>query len=140
MGNRELRPPAPAPCGSCPYRTDVPSGIWAREEYEKLPAYDQDTALQPIGVFMCHQVDGRICAGWAGCHDMGESLGVRIAQAQGDLTPEDAQTLYAYTTTTDLFPSGAAAAAHGLADERNPSPAARRASAKILARRRARNT
>ena len=140
MSDRELRPPAPTPCGSCPYRTDVPSGIWAREEYEKLPAYDEPTALQPIGVFRCHQLDGRICAGWAGCHDMAESLAVRIAQLDGTLTPQDADALHSYTTTTDLFTSGAAAAAHGLTDERNPSPAARRAADKILARRRARNT
>lgn len=140
MAERELREPASTPCGSCPYRVDVPSGIWAPEEYEKLPAYDQPTALQPVGVFMCHQVDGRICAGWAGCHDMGESLGVRLARAQDDLTPQVAEALYAYTTTTPLFPSGTAAAEHGLADAQNPSPAARRAAAKILTRRRARNT
>jgi hypothetical protein len=132
--------PAAAPCGSCPYRTDVPSGIWAREEYEKLPAYDQSTGLQPVGVFLCHQIDGRICAGWAGCHDMAHSLGVRIALLEGRLDPEQADALHTYTTTTELHPSGRAAADHGLAEMGDPSPAARRAASRILTRRRARPT
>ena len=62
-------PPARTPCATCPYRTDVPSGVWAPEEYAKLLAYDEETAYQPLSVFLCHQVDGRVCAGWAGCHD-----------------------------------------------------------------------
>lgn len=28
-----LRAPAPRPCESCPYRRNVPSGIWTEEEY-----------------------------------------------------------------------------------------------------------
>jgi hypothetical protein len=129
--------PAAAPCGSCPYRVDVPSGVWHPSEYVKLPQFDQPTALQPIGLFLCHQVDGRICAGWAGCHDMAESLGVRIALLDGRLTPDQADALYTYTTTTELHPSGRAAADHGMAETGNPSPAARRAASKILTRRRA---
>lgn len=35
------------PCHSCPYRRDVPSGVWATEEYDKLLPYDADTASQP---------------------------------------------------------------------------------------------
>jgi hypothetical protein len=35
--------PTKYPCPSCPYRKDVPSGVWAPEEYDKLPAYDNDT-------------------------------------------------------------------------------------------------
>lgn len=134
----EILPPAAAPCGSCPYRTDVPSGVWERVEYEKLPAYDEDTALQPLGVFMCHQVDGRMCAGWVGCHDMTQSLGVRLAESTGRLTPEQVDALHEYTTPVPLFESGRAAAEHGLADVEAPSQFAVRASEKILARRRAR--
>jgi hypothetical protein len=33
---------AARPCASCPYRKDVPSGIWAAHEYTKLLAYDGD--------------------------------------------------------------------------------------------------
>lgn len=32
-----LKPPK-VPCGTCPYRRDVPAGIWHGEEYAKLPA------------------------------------------------------------------------------------------------------
>lgn len=41
------------PCSSCPYRRDVPSGVWHREEYEKLLQYDDSTEILPA--FMCHQ-------------------------------------------------------------------------------------
>jgi hypothetical protein len=132
------RPPLPAasPCGSCPYRRDVPSGVWHRSEYEKLPQFDQPTPLQPIGVFLCHQVDGRICAGWAGCHDMTHSLGVRLALLASALDPDEADALYDYTTPVPLFTSGREAAEHGLADVEHPSPAARRTAQKIMKRRR----
>ena len=51
------RPPAPRPCDSCPYRQDVPSGIWAASEYAKLPAYDAPTCAQSARLFLCHQHD-----------------------------------------------------------------------------------
>jgi hypothetical protein len=129
--------PAAAPCGSCPYRVDVPSGVWHPSEYVKLPQFDEPTALQPMEVFMCHQVDGRICAGWAGCHDMNHSLGVRLAYLEGHLTPDEVDALYAYATTVPLFASGREAAEHGMADAGAPSPAARRTAEKILKRRHA---
>lgn len=134
--DRDLKLPAAAPCGSCPYRTDVPSGVWHPSEYEKLPQFDQPTALQPLGVFLCHQIDGRICAGWAGCHDMTHSLGVRITAIAGDLEPDQVDALHAYTTPVPLFTSGREAAEHGMADIENPSPAAIRAAEKIQDRRR----
>lgn len=31
------------PCSACPYRVDVPAGVWAREEYDKLDPYDLPT-------------------------------------------------------------------------------------------------
>jgi uncharacterized protein DUF6283 len=109
--------PAKAPCVSCPYRRDVPSGIWAEEEYARLPAYDGDTGEQAVqgatGVFYCHQQDGRICAGWAGTHDMEESLAVRFAVSYGRLSEDEYNALCDYTTDVPLFASGAEAAAHG---------------------------
>ena len=33
MNKQEVRS---QPCSSCPYRKDVPSGVWAHHEYEKL--------------------------------------------------------------------------------------------------------
>jgi hypothetical protein len=127
---KEVHPPAASPCGSCPYRRDVPSGIWSVDEYAKLPAYDAPTGEQPIGVFHCHRQDGRVCAGWAGCHDMQESLAVRIAALDGRL---DADELLDYETTTPLFDSGAEAALHGMKDIADPGPEARRVMEKLRA-------
>jgi len=114
--------PAARPCGSCPYRRDVPSGVWAAEEYEKLPPYDAPTMCQPKGVFLCHQGSGRACAGWVAVHDMEHSLALRLAVAAGPV--EDAAAFVEYETETPLFASGAEAAAHGLAGVLAPDEAA----------------
>lgn len=131
-----IRPPAPRPCGSCPYRRDVPSGVWAEEEYDRLPPYDNETGYQPANVFMCHQQDGRLCAGWCGTHDMAENLGMRIAEVTGAVTPEDLDAIIDYTTDVPLFESGAAAAEHGMAELSAPSERAVKTIVKL--RRRAR--
>lgn len=110
-----VKPPAPNPCGSCPYRRDVPSGVWAEEEYAKLPLYDKPTGYQPPNVFMCHQQDGRLCAGWVGCHDMNENLGLRILMTTERIDPEDLDPVFDYTTPVELFSSGVEAAIHGRA-------------------------
>jgi uncharacterized protein DUF6283 len=134
-----LRGPAPNPCDSCPYRRDVPAGIWAAEEYQRLPRYDRDMAYQPPHVFLCHQNEAapgsRLCAGWVGCHHPDQLLGVRLAVISGRLSGADATTTLAYTTRVPLFDSGAQAADHGLSGIDNPDPAARAAIAKIVARR-----
>jgi hypothetical protein len=68
------------PCGSCPYRRDVPSGIWDASEYAKLPGYDAGWPdEQPTAAFFCHQQDDELCSGWVGCHNMVESFGLRLA-------------------------------------------------------------
>lgn len=110
-----------APCVTCPYRRDVPSGVWAREEYEKLPAYDLPTPDQPTGVFCCHTDPGRVCGGWAACHDLDHSLSVRVGTALGYL---DAHALTTYTTTVPVWDSGLAAHDRGVADVDDPGPAA----------------
>lgn len=127
--------PAKNPCGSCPYRKDVPSGVWEESEYVKLPEYDKPTFEQPFGVFMCHQVDGRMCAGWVGCHDMGQNVAIRIAAASGELSDEDMDAILDYTTDVELFESGQAAAGHGMAEILDPSPEAVRAVEKIVNKR-----
>ncbi len=104
---------ARVPCGSCPYRQDVPSGIWQRHEYDKLPAYDAPTWAQPIGLFMCHQRDGNLCAGWLACHDPRELLALRLAR---DVDPA----VYDYQTDVPVFASGAAARDHGVRDIKRP--------------------
>jgi hypothetical protein len=122
--------PRKRPCSSCPYRRGVPSGIWAPEEYEALRKYDLDTGAQAMagayGVLFCHQVNGAVCAGWAGCHDMDENLGIRLAHTRVDVV-----FLRSYTTDVPLFGSGAEAAEHGLRDVDHPSRAARQLKAKI---------
>ncbi|MFH8483028.1 DUF6283 family protein [Streptomyces sp. NPDC018055] len=129
-------PPAPRPCATCPYREDVPSGVWDESEYAKLPPFDGPTYAQPGQVFLCHQHDrdsdrARVCSGWAGCHDMGESLALRIAVASGTMTPEDAETTADYVSPVPLFTSGAKAAAHGMAEVLYPGEDAAAAISKI---------
>lgn len=126
--------PASHPCGSCPYRRDVPSGLWHREEYTKLPRYDAETFAQPTGIFLCHQADGRVCAGWAGCHDTYELLALRLAQNVWGMTDADLQATLDYESPVPLFASGAEAAEHGMAEVDDPGPAARRAIDRLAAK------
>ena len=114
--------PAPRPCESCPYRRDVPSGVWSAEEYEKLPAYDSnDPTVHPIAVFQCHQNGpdddrARMCAGWVGCHTPGHLLSLRIGAVTGHVDPS----VFEYSTDVPLFSSGLEAAEHGMAEIEDP--------------------
>ena len=119
--------PPKVPCGSCPYRKDVPAGRWAREEYEKLPLYDGETWEQPFGLFMCHQRDGCLCGGWLMTHDRDHLLALRI-------TPVDEST-WEYAPNVEVFASGAEAAAHGISGIEDPSPEAKRKMAGLLRQR-----
>jgi hypothetical protein len=123
----DLPKPAAAPCGSCPYRKDVPSGVWAQEEYDKLPGYDGEIIEQLVsgngGLFMCHQRDGCLCSGWLACHGPDNLLALRIA-------PVD-PSAYDYTTKVEVFASGAEARAHGMRDIPEPTPEARRLIGKV---------
>ena len=99
--------PAPRPCISCPYRRDVAPGVWADEEYAKLPPYDEvETAAQPPQAFYCHQQDGRLCAGWVACHDMEESFGLRLAASLGGWSREEVEAIWDYTTDVPCSRSG----------------------------------
>ena len=113
------------PCSSCPYRCDVPSGIWAESEYDKLPGYDGDTGQQIIagatGLFCCHQTPDFLCAGWVGCHDMRHAAAVRLHWREiGNMGA-----LLNYVSPVPLFSSGAEAALHGMRDLAHPSSEAR---------------
>lgn len=123
--------PPSRPCGSCPYRRDVPSGVWSEEEYDKLPRYDGDTASQPTSVFLCHQQNGRMCSGWVGCHDMQQSMGIRIGVLSDRIDPDDLDAIFDYESPVPLFASGAEAAAHGMAEVQAPSPEAGRVITKL---------
>lgn len=115
-----IKPPAPRPCESCPYRQDVPSGVWHSDEYLKLSAYDRPTAEQPTAVFLCHQQNGRVCGGWAGCHDGDQLLALRFAGMFDSLPVETAEAIRGYESPVALWPSGASAAEHGLVGVESP--------------------
>jgi hypothetical protein len=124
---------AKAPCKSCPYRRDVPSGVWDQSEYDKLPAYDGEIIDQlnagGTGLFMCHQRDGRLCAGWVGCHGASNLLAARLSASK--IYP----TVWSYRTSVPLFESGAAAAAHGKRAIRRPGKEALRTIVRLAAKR-----
>ncbi|KOG54431.1 hypothetical protein ADK76_23500 [Streptomyces griseoflavus] len=131
-----LRPPAQRPCESCPYRRDVPAGIWADEEYAKLRRYDADTPDQPTGLFQCHQADAdsaarRICGGWAGCHEGEDLLALRLAVLDGSIDTTTYRAVVEYASQVPLFSSGREAAAHGEAGIDAPTEEGRRLIAKI---------
>jgi hypothetical protein len=119
MKAEHLTKAPPVPCGSCPYRMDVPSGIWAKLEYDKLPRYDGETWEQDPHVFMCHQRDEHLCGGWLACHDPRELLALRIAR---NIDPS----VFDYETNIPVFESGAAARAHGIKDINRPKEKARK--------------
>lgn len=126
----ELTTVRPRPCPSCPYRRDVPSGIWDASEYDRLPVYDLGTGEQALAgafyLFHCHSAPGRICAGWAGCHDMEENLAVRMNIR--DIDPA----VFEYVSPVPLFASGAEAAEHGKRDLPAPGPEAVRKARQLL--------
>lgn len=124
--------PAKNPCGSCPYRCNVPSGIWAPEEYAKLPEYDKPTPEQPPSLFLCHQQNGRVCAGWAGTHDMNENLALRLGSITGALDQDTTEALLDYETPVELFETGEAAARHGLSNVAAPTEDAEKAIGKLV--------
>lgn len=123
-----LPKPSKAPCGTCPYRRDVPAGIWSAEEYAKLPRYDGDTGAQFMkggtGLFFCHQNDGKLCAGWVGCHDTNHLAALRLARVD--------PSTFDYVSPVPLFESGTEAALHGLSGVNNPGPEAKAAIAKLV--------
>jgi hypothetical protein len=102
------------PCSSCPYRRDVPSGVWAAHEYKKLVEYDNPTGEQPVASFFCHATPEALCHGWAVVHSNRgreyELLALRVWRSDAPL-PE---------ARVPLFESGTAAATHGLSDIADP--------------------
>lgn len=112
------------PCGTCPYRQDVPSGILARDEYEKLPGYDGEIFDQMLagtfGVFMCHQRDGCLCGGWLKTHGPENLLALRLTR-----TPID-PSVWTYDPPTPCWASGREAHDHGVRDTEAPGASARR--------------
>lgn len=129
-------PPSPRPCQSCPYRRDVASGIWDRQEYDKIERYDNEPSHQPQQVFACHQTDRdspqiRLCAGWVGCHGGDNLLALRLAALNGTMSAHDVRVSRAYVSPVPLFSTAKQAAEHGCAEIDEPSQRARRTVEKI---------
>jgi hypothetical protein len=117
---------APNPCNSCPYRRDTPSGIWAKEEYDKLPAWDEQWGGG--GVFLCHNAPDSLCRGWLEVHH--RNIGVRLASCGVKWTAENSE-----PTKVPLYASGAEARKAGIRGIKNPSKKAIRKIDQILERR-----
>jgi len=102
------------PCSACPYRRDVPSGLWAAHEYDKLRAYDLPTGNQPFAPFMCHATPEHFCNGWAVVHtSRGHEYDLLALRLCG--SPEVPKAV------VETWDSGNQAADHGQADVENPS-------------------
>ena len=127
--------PRKSPCASCPYRKNVPSGVWHEEEYDKLVTYDGDIPEQVekggTAAFGCHQGDGSICSGWLGHRDPLDLIAVRLGLSLGNLDSSCAN----YTTDVPLFATGAEASEHGKREIEKPSPEAIKMSQKIVRKR-----
>lgn len=127
---------SPSPCKTCPYRCDVPSGIWAAEEYAKLPAYDAETFGQPPALFMCHTSQGGLCTGWLQSHANRDHrfdlLALRFAR---NIDHKAVSAVCLMEPLVKLFKTGAAAARHGMKAIANPSQKAKSAMAQITSKR-----
>lgn len=119
------------PCLECPFRRDTPPGIWAAEEYQKLPDYDQGgLAFAP---FHCHQENASgvptLCRGLISALKF-DSVAVRLLVAFGVLTVEQVEA----TCPVPLYSSGREACDAGMAGVRRPGAKAVRAIEKLEAR------
>lgn len=123
--------PRTTPCASCPYRHNAPSGVWATEEYKKLPAYDAETPDQPTELFLCHQTGEELCSGWVAHADPANLLALRLGVIVGTVDPM----VFDYTTHARLFDSGAEACAHGLKDIEKPDTRAQQTIRKLIRKR-----
>jgi len=127
-----VKAPLKKPCPTCPYRRDVPSGVWAPEEYAKLSRYDLPTGEQPTVPFGCHQANGHLCSGWAAVHDMDNSLALRLQAAFHRISPEDYEATLRYESPVPVFDSGREAFMHGMTGVAAPGPEAKEAQLKLL--------
>lgn len=113
------------PCEYCPYRRDVPSGVWSHDDYDKLRGYDQPTGAQPFAVFACHATPDHLCHGWAVVHSTRGHDHELLALRLHGVNAVDVE------AGVPLWPSGNAAADHGQADIEDPSDEAIEAVARL---------
>ena len=114
------------PCTACPYRRDVPSGLWASHEYDKLRGYDKPTGEQPFESFACHATPDHLCHGWAVVHTSRgheyDLLALRVFHPGETIPPSG----------VPLFASGNDAADWGQQDVDGPSVEAVQAIDRLL--------
>lgn len=117
-------------CSACPYRRDVPSGVWSAAEYDKLAEYDGPIHAQSPSYFACHATPDFLCHGWAVVHGSGgkELLGLRILQAINGGT----EIVIPDAGSVPLFSTGREAAEHGKRDIEHPSPEALRTARRLV--------
>ena len=118
-----------SPCKSCPYRKDVPSGVWDASEYKKLLDYDDpieapglDRIMARLKRFDCHQRNGKLCAGWVGCHGAQNLVAINMAMSMGATVDPK---LWDYKSPVPLWESGKAAHDHGMKKIMRPLKAAK---------------
>lgn len=118
------------PCSACPYRRDVPSGLWVAEEYEKLLDYDKTTGEQPAARFGCHATPEFDCHGWAVVHsNRGRACELLALRLHHAMTGEDDEIPEPFVP---LFGSAAEAAAHGMKRIEDPDGDAVEAMERLL--------
>jgi hypothetical protein len=117
-----------SPCSACPYRCDVPPGVWSFDDYERLRPYDAPTWAQPPLRFSCHATPAALCHGWAVVHSRRghdhELLALRLVWPEDGIPVE----------VVPLFTSGAEAADHGQSAIAEPPPEAIRVMDRLLAK------
>ena len=124
---------AKAPCKSCPYRRDVPSGVWAAAEYERLPDYDGEIIEQLMkgatGLFGCHQANGDLCAGWVATHGPHNLVALRLHADKVH------RSVWDYESPVPVFASGQEACDHGKAKIDEPDEGAKRVVKRLMRKR-----
>ena len=123
----------PHPCSSCPYRKDVPSGIWAEHEYEKLRRFDEGNQFIPeLATFLCHQTGATgvetLCRGWLTVHR--EAPACRLLAMSGRISWDE---LYR-EPVVELYASGNEAADAGQKAIRRPGRRAKRMVGRLMAK------
>jgi hypothetical protein len=73
------------PCESCPYRTDAPLQLWAREEFIDLLKSENEYLGKTYG---CHKGNGSVCVGWLMNQDKRRfpSIMLRVALSANNVT------------------------------------------------------